>query len=112
MSPSQTVAFCRRLNIIWYNHSIQDPQGDNMQAVEFEAAIQNGTVHIPKQYKALQQQTKATFIVMYEPEEKPLDYGNNVEEELDKLFAQSNNSVQVTMKNITQTDGMISDGIF
>lgn len=82
-----------------------------MQAVKFEAAIQNGTVHIPKQYKALQQQTKATFIVMYEPE-KPLDSGNNIEEELDKLFAQSNNSVQVTMKKITQTDEMISDGIF
>jgi hypothetical protein len=82
-----------------------------MQAVEFEATIQNGIVHIPKQYKALQQQTKATFIVMYEPK-KTLDHGNRVEEELDKLFAQSNNSIQVTMKNATQTDEMISDGIF
>ena len=36
-----------------------------MYAVEFEAPIENGIVHIPKQYQELQQANKARFIVMY-----------------------------------------------
>ena len=36
-----------------------------MYAVEFEAPIENGIVHIPKQYQDIQDTKKATFIVMY-----------------------------------------------
>jgi hypothetical protein len=36
-----------------------------MYAVEFQASIENGVVHIPSQYKEIQNTTKATFIVMY-----------------------------------------------
>ena len=37
-----------------------------MYAVEFQAPIENGIVHIPKQYQEIQDNAKATFVVMYE----------------------------------------------
>ncbi|MBN2781836.1 MAG: hypothetical protein JXQ66_01185 [Campylobacterales bacterium] len=37
-----------------------------MYAVEFEAIIEDGVVHIPKKYHDLQHSQKATFVVMYE----------------------------------------------
>jgi len=81
-----------------------------MQAVEFEATIENGVVHIPKQYKALQKNIKATFVVMYEAI-KHDSSKQEVAKELDTLFDQSDNKVQVTMSQATQTEGMMSDGI-
>ncbi len=81
-----------------------------MQAVEFEATIENGVVHIPKQYKALQQNIKATFIVMYESMKNNTNK-QDVNQELDILFSKSNNKVQVTMAQATQTEGMMDDGI-
>ncbi len=42
-----------------------------MYAVEFETRIDNGIVHIPEQYKTLQNSRKATIIVMVdEPTEE------------------------------------------
>ena len=35
-----------------------------MYAVEFQASIENGIVHIPLQYQEIHNTTKATFIVM------------------------------------------------
>ncbi|MEO1954846.1 MAG: hypothetical protein ABGW74_09085 [Campylobacterales bacterium] len=37
-----------------------------MYAVEFEAPIENGIVHIPKEYQELQQTKNARFVVMYD----------------------------------------------
>jgi hypothetical protein len=37
-----------------------------MYAVEFEAPIENGIVHIPQEYKDLQKNLTAKFIVMYD----------------------------------------------
>jgi len=74
-----------------------------MYAVEFQAPIKNGIVHIPKQYQEIQDTKKATFVVMY--------HQNNINDELDELFANSNNKVQVTMELATNTDEMINDGI-
>ena len=81
-----------------------------MYAVEFQAPIENGIVHIPKEYTQLQQNPKATFIVMYN-DDKVTTTQNSVCDELDELFANSNNKVQVTMKLATDIDDMVSDGI-
>ncbi|MEA2050627.1 MAG: hypothetical protein U9O56_07850 [Campylobacterota bacterium] len=81
-----------------------------MYAVEFQAPIENGIVHIPKQYQEIQDNKKATFVVMYN-NDKTIVKQNNINEELDELFANSNNKVQVTMELATNTDEMINDGI-
>ena len=79
-----------------------------MYAVEFQAPIENGIVHIPQQYKELQHNKKATFIVMYESETTDV---NSIEDELDELFDNSNNKVKVTMSLATNTENMATDGI-
>ena len=81
-----------------------------MQAVEFEATIENGIVQIPKKYKALQNNSKATFVVMYD-NMKTQSNKKEIDQELDMLFSQSNNKRQVTMVQATQTDEMMDDGI-
>ena len=81
-----------------------------MQAVEFEATIKNGIVQIPKKYKALQNNIKATFVVMYD-NMKTQSNKKEIDQELDMLFSQSTNTVQVTMEQATQTDEMMDDGI-
>lgn len=81
-----------------------------MYAVEFQAPIENGIVYIPKEFTQLQQNPKATFIVMYN-DDKVTTTQNSVCDELDELFANSNNKVQVTMKLATDIDDMVSDGI-
>ncbi len=81
-----------------------------MQAVEFEATIENGIVQIPKKYKALQNNIKATFVVMYD-NMKTQSNKKEIDQELDMLFSQSNNKRQVTMEQATQTDEMMDDGI-
>ncbi len=81
-----------------------------MQAVEFEATIENGIVQIPKKYKALQNNITAIFVVMYDNMKTPSNK-KEVDQELDMLFSQSNNKTQVTMEKAIQTDGMMDDGI-
>ena len=81
-----------------------------MYAVEFKAPIKDGIVHIPKQYQDIQNTKEATFVVMYDCNETKTNQ-NSVEEELDELFASSNNKVMVTMELATNTDDMVSDGI-
>jgi hypothetical protein len=81
-----------------------------MYAVEFQAPIENGIVHIPKQYQEIQDNKKATFVVMYNYD-KVNTKQNNINDEVDELFANSNNKVQVTMELATNTTEMINDGI-
>jgi phage FluMu gp28-like protein len=81
-----------------------------MYAVEFQAPIENGIVRIPKQYQEIQDNKKATFVVMYNSD-KTTTKQNSINDELDELFANSNNKVQVTMELATNTDEMINDGI-
>ncbi|NOQ30447.1 MAG: hypothetical protein GQ570_04910 [Helicobacteraceae bacterium] len=81
-----------------------------MYAVEFQAPIENGIVHIPSQYHEIQNNTKATFVVMYNTDKITTEQ-NNINDELDTLFANSNNQVQVTMDLATNTNDMINDGI-
>ena len=81
-----------------------------MYAVEFQAPIENGIVHIPKQYQEIQDNKKATFVVMYNYDKVDTKQ-NSINDELDELFANSNNKVQVTMELATNTTEMINDGI-
>jgi len=81
-----------------------------MYAIEFQAPIENGIVHIPKEYQEIQNSTKATFVVMYNSD-KVITKQNTINDELDELFANSDNKVQVTMELATNTDEMINDGI-
>ncbi len=81
-----------------------------MYAVEFQAPIENGIVHIPKQYQELQDNKRATFVVMYERMDCPVKE-TSINDELDELFSNSSNEVQVTMKLATKTDGLTNDGI-
>ena len=48
-----------------------------MYAVEFEAPIQNGVVYIPKEYKDLQEKSKARFLVIYDDAEKKANIKKN-----------------------------------
>jgi len=66
-----------------------------MQAVEFEATIENGIVHIPKKFKALQHSVKATFVVMYDGMKSKKD----TDQEVDLMKLQS-----VTMQRTWEND--------
>ena len=78
-----------------------------MYAIEFQAPIENGIVQIPQKYQELYNTKKATFVVMYNEDIE----SNNINDELDELFANSNNQIKVTMDLATNTDEMINDGI-
>ena len=83
-----------------------------MYAIEFQAPIENGIVHIPKQYQEIQDRKKATFVVMYE--DKSIKKDEEIQTQLDefhKLIEQSNNKVMVTYELATNTDEMVEDGI-
>ena len=42
-----------------------------MYAIEFETTIKNGIVHIPKEYKDLQEkQEEVRFLIMYDSDDK------------------------------------------
>lgn len=85
-----------------------------MYAIEFQAPIENGIVRIPKQYQEIQDNTKATFIVMYESVNNSTKK-NIVQSQLDKfhrLRDNSNNKTQATMELATNIDAMVDDGIF
>jgi hypothetical protein len=87
-----------------------------MYAVEFQAPIENGVVHIPKEYKDLLSNTKATFVAMYDNSvNNPTKQEKEIQAQLDefhKLIGQSNNKVMLTYELATNTDEMIEDGIF
>jgi len=83
-----------------------------MFAVEFQATIENGIVHIPEQFLDLQQKNNATFIVMYNDDSSVSNLDNNSVEKLEELFSKSNNKISVNMKIATEISGMIDDGIF
>ncbi|MEA2018354.1 MAG: hypothetical protein U9N59_07890 [Campylobacterota bacterium] len=85
-----------------------------MYAVEFQAPIENGVVHIPKQYQDLLSNTKATFVAMYDSVNNHHTINNKTQKQLDefdRLVAQSDNKVMATMELATNIDDMVLDGI-
>jgi anti-sigma28 factor (negative regulator of flagellin synthesis) len=56
-----------------------------MYAVEFKAPIENGVVYIPKEYKDLQQNMEATFVVMYEENQNKDKYFDKRKKQLHQL---------------------------
>ena len=88
-----------------------------MYAVEFEAPIENGIVHIPQQYQELQQTPKARFVVMYNNSvNNTVKQDSEVQSQLKefrRLRSQSNNKVMVTMDLLSNMDNkMCDDGLF
>ncbi len=81
-----------------------------MYAVEFQASIKDGIVHIPKEYQDIQNSMKEIFVVMYDFDNANLEQ-NSINDELDELFANSNNEIQVTMELAINTNEMVNDGI-
>ncbi len=55
-----------------------------MQAVEFQATVENGIVRIPKKYKDLQEKKEAIFVVMYNNNEEEK---TNIEKIKNKMSA-------------------------
>ena len=86
-----------------------------MYTVEFQAPIENGIVHIPKQYQEIQNNTKATFVVMYNDSAADIIKKDDTQSQLEefrRLRSQSNNKVMATMDIITNIDELVDDGIF
>lgn len=87
-----------------------------MYAVEFEAPIENGIVHIPKKYQKLQQSKKARFVVLYNDNSndtiKKNDEVQSQLEEFRRLRSQSNNKVMATMDLVTNIDELVDDDLF
>jgi len=54
-----------------------------MYAVEFQATIENGIVHIPKEYKDLQEKRKVRFFIIYDDSDKR----TNIEKRKKKMNA-------------------------
>jgi len=85
-----------------------------MYAVEFQAPVENGIVHIPQQYQELQQNPKVRFVAMYESvnNTNPIDSETKKQlDEFDRLTSQSNNKVMATMELSTNIDDLVLDGI-
>lgn len=82
-----------------------------MQAIEFDTTITNGIVRIPKKYHELQKISKATVVVMYENNQQKQS-SDDVLEELNTLFENSDNKIMLTMDIATDTSGMMDDGLF
>ena len=55
-----------------------------MYAVEFQATIENGIVHIPKEYKDLQEKQEVRFLIMYDSNDK---YRTNTEKRKKNMSA-------------------------
>ena len=86
-----------------------------MYAVEFQTAIENGIVHIPKKYKEIQDTKKATIVVMYENTPYNISKEERIQsqlEEFHRLRNKSKNEIQATMELATNIDDMVDDGIF
>jgi len=82
-----------------------------MYAVEFEAPIENGIVHIPQEYQDIQQTQKAKVIIMYDNTHNK-NIVNSKLEEFRNLRKKSNNKKQANMSLVNNIDGLIDDGIF
>jgi len=85
-----------------------------MYAIEFEAPIKNGIVHIPQQYQELQQNPKVKFIAIYENLNNSNIIDNKTKKQLDefdRLTSQSDNKVMATMELATNIDDLVLDGI-
>ena len=85
-----------------------------MYAIEFEAPIENGIVHIPQRYQELQQNPKVRFVAMYESVNNTNSIDSKTKKQLDefdRLTSQSNNKVMATMELATDIDDLILDGI-
>jgi len=85
-----------------------------MYAIEFQAPIKNGIVHIPKQYQEIHDTHKATFVVMYESVNSNIKK-NIIKSQLNefhRLRDKSNNKIEVTMEFATTINEMVDDGIF
>ena len=85
-----------------------------MYVVEFEAPVENGIVHIPQQYKELQQNPKVKFIAMYESVNSPDFIDTKTKKQLnefDRLTSLSNNKLKATMQLATNIDDLVLDGI-
>ena len=85
-----------------------------MYAVEFQASIENGVVHIPKEHKDLLSNTEATFVAMYDSANNTTkkDDAQSQLDEFHRLRNKSNNKIMVTMELATNIDEMVDDGIF
>ena len=87
-----------------------------MYAVEFQAPIKNGIVHIPQQYQEIHNTTQATFVVMYNSVNNTVKQDSEVQSQLKefrRLRSQSNNKIMATMDLITNTnEEMCDDGLF
>ena len=82
-----------------------------MYAVEFEAPIENGIVHIPQEYQDIQQTQKAKIIIIYDNMNNKNITNSNLEE-FRNLRKKSNNKKQANMNLVNNIDGLIDDGIF
>ena len=56
-----------------------------MYAVEFQAPIKNGIVHIPEQHKDLLSNAKATFVAMYENTNETIKTDKDIQAQLDEF---------------------------
>ena len=56
-----------------------------MYAVEFQTTIENGIVHIPEEYKDLQDKKDVKFVIMYDNSDS--SYPINTEKRKNKLNA-------------------------
>ena len=56
-----------------------------MQAVEFEANIENGIVRIPEEYKDLQEKKRVRFVVMYDDDLLKRKYSREEMQRMDSV---------------------------
>jgi len=84
-----------------------------MYAVEFEAPINNGIVHIPKEYEDLQENNSVRFVAIYEKVEndKKDEKIKKRLEEFHKLIEKVDNKVMLTHDLAIDTDEMVEDGL-
>ena len=62
-----------------------------MQAVEFEANIENGIVRIPEEYRDLQEKKEVRFVVIYNNHNE--EHKNTIEKKKKKMSAISIDTV-------------------
>ncbi len=56
-----------------------------MQVVEFQAAIENGIVRIPEEYKDLQEKKRVRFVVMYDDDLLKRKYSREEMQRMDSV---------------------------
>jgi len=80
-----------------------------MYAVEFESSIKDGVIHIPKEYKELQQRSEVKLVIMYDDEVSKKNIKKKEIVHLQKLFDSSNNKIVATKDLAINTDGVFDD---